>query len=173
MEIVNGLIKELQIIMGLELNEKNHHQPIQTIRRWYAQERGQYKINVDAAIARQGDNGAIGAICRDDHGEYVAASARVTPHVTEPETLEAIACSEALALAEDCGFAKLIVVSDCLNVIRNINKMPRCPYIMILQEIYEKSKSFEYVRFVQNMEYNREAHALAKYACTLGARPHI
>jgi hypothetical protein len=31
MEIVNGLIKELQIIMGLELNEKNHHQPIQTI----------------------------------------------------------------------------------------------------------------------------------------------
>jgi isoaspartyl peptidase/L-asparaginase-like protein (Ntn-hydrolase superfamily) len=76
MEIVNGLIKELQIIMGLELNEKNHHQPIQTIRRWYAQERGQYKINVDAAIARQGDNGAIGAICRDDHGEYVAASAR-------------------------------------------------------------------------------------------------
>jgi hypothetical protein len=42
--------------------------------------------------------------------------------------------------------------------------MPRCPYMMILQEIYEKSKYFNYVPFV---------HALAKYACTLGAGRHI
>jgi hypothetical protein len=47
--------------------------------------------------------------------------------------------------------------------IRNINEMPRCP-MMILQEIYEKSKYFNYVPFV---------HALAKYACTLGAGRHI
>jgi hypothetical protein len=52
MEIVIVLIKELIIIKGLELNEKIHHQPKQTIRRWYAQERGQYKIIVDDAIAR-------------------------------------------------------------------------------------------------------------------------
>jgi hypothetical protein len=98
----------------------------------------------------------------------------VIPHVTEPETLEAIACSEALALTEDCGIDKLIVVSYCLNVIRNINEMPKCPYMMILQEIYKKSKSFEYVRFVhESREYNREAHALAKYACTLGAGRHM
>jgi hypothetical protein len=31
-------------------------------------------------------------------------------------TIVAIACLEALALAEDRGIAKLIVVSDCLNV---------------------------------------------------------
>jgi hypothetical protein len=52
MEIVIVLIKELIIIKELELNEKIHHQPKQTIQRWYAQERGQYKIIVDDAIAR-------------------------------------------------------------------------------------------------------------------------
>jgi hypothetical protein len=35
---------------------------------------------------------------------------------TKDGTIVAIACLEALALAEDRGIAKLIVVSDCLNV---------------------------------------------------------
>jgi hypothetical protein len=66
-----------------------------------------------------------------------------------------------LSLAEDCGIGKMKVVSNCLNAIRNIDEMPRCPYMMILQEIHEKSKTFKCVRFVHE---SRETLASAKYA---------
>jgi hypothetical protein len=102
---------------------------------------------VDVAISRVGAYGAVAAICRGDQGEFIAASVRVILHITDPETLEAIA-----ALAEDCGIGKVIVASDCLCVIKSINEMPRCPYIMILQEIYEKAKYFDFVRFVHYMK---------------------
>jgi ribonuclease HI len=123
---------------------------------------------VDTIVAREGANGVVGAICRDDHEKFVVVSVRVIPRITEPEALEAIACSEALTLAEDIGIDKMNVVSDCLNVIRNIDEMSRCPYMMFLQEIHEKTKAFDCVQFVhEGRECNREAHVLAKYACTL------
>jgi hypothetical protein len=56
----------------------------------------------------------------------------VIPRITKPETLEVIACSEALALVEDIGIDKMKVVSDWLNVSRNIDEMSRSPYMMIL-----------------------------------------
>ncbi|TVU13128.1 hypothetical protein EJB05_40840, partial [Eragrostis curvula] len=105
-------------------------------------ERGQYKINSDAAIARARSDDAVGAICRGDRGQFIAASVMVVPNITEPETLEAMACLEAIALAEDCNIRKMTVASDCISVIRNIKEMPRCPYMMVLQDICERSKSF-------------------------------
>ena len=91
------------------------------------------------------------------------------PNITEPETLEAMACVEALALAEDCGIKKMTVASDCLSVIiKNIKEMTRCPYMMILQDINVRAKSFDCVRLAHECRVsNREAHYLAKHACTL------
>ena len=57
-------------------------------------------------------------VCRNDRGEFIAASAMVIPNITEPETLKGMACLEALALAEDCGIRRIIVASDCLNMCR-------------------------------------------------------
>ncbi|TVT96688.1 hypothetical protein EJB05_58087, partial [Eragrostis curvula] len=85
--------------------------------RWKAPERGQYKINTDAAIAGATSNGAVGAICKSDNGDFIAASFMIVPNITEPETLEAMACLEALALAEDCNIRRMIVASDCRSVI--------------------------------------------------------
>jgi hypothetical protein len=76
MAVVNGLIEKLQIIKVLELSEKNHHQPKQTNQWYHAPECGQNEINVDATVAREGVNGAVGAICRDDHMKFVAASVK-------------------------------------------------------------------------------------------------
>jgi hypothetical protein len=91
-----------------------------------------------------------------------------------PETLEALACLETLALAEDCGIRKMLVASDCLNVVKNIKELPRCSYTMILRDIFQRSKSCRYARFIhEGREYNREAHCLAKYACTLGESRHV
>jgi hypothetical protein len=98
----NWLIKELQIIKGLKIYEKNHIQPKHTARQWSAPEHGYYKINVDATFSLVGAYGVVGAICRGDQGEFIVASVRVILHINDPETLEAIACSKALALVEDC-----------------------------------------------------------------------
>ena len=96
------------------------------------------------------------------------------PNIIEPETLEAITCKEALALAKDCGIRKMTVASDCQNVIRNIKEMTRCSYMMIIQSIDVMSKSFDYVCFThEGRESNGEAHYLAKYACTFGPGRHI
>ena len=116
----------------------------------------------------------MAVVCRNDLGGFIAASAMVIPHITDPETLEAMACSEALALAEDCGIRSFVVALDCLNVVKNIREMPRCSYMMILQDTHQKSKSFSFVRFArEDRNFNREAHMLAKCACTLRSGRYI
>ena len=82
----------------------------------------------------------------------------VVPNITDPETLEPLACLEALALAEDCGIRKMLVASDCLNIVKNIKELPRCSYMMIFQDIFQRSKSCQYVRFVHE---GREGSSLS------------
>uniref|UniRef100_K4AMQ1 RNase H type-1 domain-containing protein n=1 Tax=Setaria italica TaxID=4555 RepID=K4AMQ1_SETIT len=142
---------------------------------WIPPGSGQCKINT---VAKAAYKGAVGVICRDDQGGFIAASALVIPNIIEPETLESMACEEALPLAEDCGIKKMTVASDLskhpLNVIKNIKEMSRCSYMMIIQSINGRSRSFDYVRFAhEGRESNREAHYLAKHACTLGPGHHV
>ena len=87
-------------------------------------------MNVDAAVSTKGSIGAVAAVCRNDQGVFVAASATAC-RLADTETLEAMVCVEALALAEDCGIRKVKVASDCLSVIKNIRDKPRCSYMMI------------------------------------------
>lgn len=58
------------------------------------------KIHVNAGV-RRGRGGATTAVCRDRDGNYLGSSYLVLDGVDDPTTLEAIACREALALAED------------------------------------------------------------------------
>jgi hypothetical protein len=59
------------------------------------------KINVDDAVARSNDLGVVAAICRISLGMYIGASALACSGTTGPAILEAIACGDVLALAED------------------------------------------------------------------------
>jgi hypothetical protein len=65
-------------------------------------------------------------VCRNNQGNFVAASAMVIPNITDPETLKALAYLEALALGEDCRIHELLVASHCLNVVKIIKEIPRC-----------------------------------------------
>ena len=42
--------------------------------------------------------------------------------LSDPTTLEVLACSEALELAQDQNLCNLIIASDCFEVINNIKK---------------------------------------------------
>jgi hypothetical protein len=58
------------------------------------------KIHVDAGVLA-GRGGSAAVVCRDNEFNYLGSSVLVIEGVTDPATLEAIACREALALAED------------------------------------------------------------------------
>jgi hypothetical protein len=134
--IVSRVIEELQFIEEIEVNENFYQSKVSSCR-WIAFDPNQYKINVNAAVG-VGVRGVVEAIYRDVKGKFIAACVRIIPHITDPETLEAIAYCEAPALAEDCCIRKMKVASHCLNVINNINEMPRSLYMMILQETHER-----------------------------------
>jgi hypothetical protein len=64
---------------------------------------GVVKINVDAAVRKNTCRGSVTAVARDDQGNFVGASTRGFPRRTDAETLEALACREAVDLSQDIG----------------------------------------------------------------------
>ena len=143
MTMAKRLIEELEFVNRAQFKETSKCQPRLGSQCWRAPESGFSKLKTEAAVSKSGSHGAVAAVCRDNQGAFIACSALVVQNVSDPETLEAMACLEALALAEDCRINKVLVASDCLNVINNINVMPRCVYMMVLQDIHQRSKSFD------------------------------
>jgi hypothetical protein len=77
-------------------------------------------------------------VCRSVDGAFLDASASVVSGISDPASPEALACQEALALGEDLNIEKLIVASDCLQVINNLHGDSEGGYGMITREIKEK-----------------------------------
>ena len=80
---------------------------VQPRQRWISPPPGFAKIRVDGAVSRDNLHGSFSAICRDSYGQFLGASAIKIQGVTEPATLEALACREALALASDLALSSL------------------------------------------------------------------
>ena len=59
------------------------------------------KINVDATLAKNSAKVIAAAVARDFNGKFLGASAVVLEGRMEPDTVEAIACKEGIALASD------------------------------------------------------------------------
>jgi hypothetical protein len=64
---------------------------------------GMLKINVDAGVGKNTGRGRVAAVARDSTGLFQGASAVVYPGRMDAETLEALACREAVSLALDVG----------------------------------------------------------------------
>ena len=81
----------------------------------------------------------------------------------DPPSLEAQACNEALTLAKDLNLPKLVIASDCLEVVTNIKKGAASVYAPEINEIHYRMKDFEEVIFCfEARESNSEAHDLVK-----------
>ncbi|KAK1697446.1 hypothetical protein QYE76_014143 [Lolium multiflorum] len=87
---------------------------------WLAPPAGVTKVNVDAALSKNGSIAAVAAVARDAAGTFLGASAVASRGITDPETMEALACREGLALATDLNLQRLRLASDCANVVRAI-----------------------------------------------------
>ena len=92
-------------------------------------------LNVDGGLSRDGTRGAAAAVCRDQNGSFLGASAVVFEGLVDPPTLDAHACKQALSLADDLYVDSLCIASDCAEVVASINTgVPSC-YVTILREI--------------------------------------
>ena len=104
----------------------------------------------------------------------MGASARVFEGLTDPPSLDAQACNEALALATDLKLNVVCVSPDCIEVISKIGTKAPCHYTSILREISYHSTYFQDIRFVhESGKLNFEAHSLAKAAVSLPSGRHV
>ena len=80
------------------------------------------KINVDVALAKNSGVVAAAAVARDIVGKFLGASVVVMEGLLEPNTVEAIACKEGLALASDLVLRDCRLSCDNVEVIRSIRE---------------------------------------------------
>jgi hypothetical protein len=66
---------------------------------------------------------------------YLGASAIVYRGISDPATLEAMACREAIALAEDLNLRKIVLTSDCKEVVTDIEEGTKGSYAAIIDEV--------------------------------------
>lgn len=112
------------------------------------------------------------AICRDNQGAFLGSSALVIAGVWDAPTLEAIACREAVALAEDLNQHNYIVASDCKQVVEELVKGGQGFYGAVIREIRHRVSPTSKFTF-EKREVNVEAHKLAKHALSLVPVRHV
>lgn len=143
-------------------------------RKWIAPVSGCVKINVDGGLSRSGERGAVSAVCTDDTGKFMGASAVVVEGLVDPETLEAVACSEALSLDFDLNISSVQVAADCLQVVKNIREQNPCKYSAIIHEFNAKRNQFQRIELGHEMRAcNTETHVLVKASTSLESGRHL
>jgi hypothetical protein len=135
MGFVNRFLTDLELSRPAKQPKKVHSpNPIRSAVKWIGPPAGKTKMNTDAAIAKTKAKGVVGAVCRSE-GVFLGASAVVFDGVTSPGSLEALACHEGLALADDLGIGSLHLATDCLNVVQGLHDGDMGEYNSILLEI--------------------------------------
>jgi hypothetical protein len=132
------------------------------------------KINIDASVSKSGEKRVAAAICRDNLGVNLGASAIVYCGITDPSILESLACREALALAVDLGLSRFLVASDCKQVVSYIADGTLCKYGAVVAEIKAQARQFSECKFVfEGRVSNFEAHGLARHALCFDSGCHV
>lgn len=85
---------------------------------------------------------------RDASGLYLGSSAIRVRDVTDPPSLEALACREALALATDLCLSHVIIASDCQGVVKDIHKQEGGLYASIVREIVATARTINDCTFI-------------------------
>lgn len=95
--------------------------------------------------------------------------------VTDPESLEAMACREGLALASDDLLLRHIrLATDCLGVVRSLREEGMGPYGHIVREIKARGAAFQSFELVhEGRRSNTDAHNLAKSSIYANVGRHV
>jgi ribonuclease HI len=165
-EPVSSPAKSAQAIQAITTNyyrasKKNARTRIEG---WEKPKEGYCKLNVDASFYVETFTGATGAVIRDDHGGFVAGSSCGIPSISDAATAEALALRNGLQLAGQLGCTKIIVNSDCMEVISTM--LDGGNSIGAAAAIYEEctflARNFAHFLFARcGRDSNRVAHTFA------------
>jgi hypothetical protein len=165
-EPVTTPVRSALAIMAISTNYVRSCKANLGIRRggWENPNEGYTKLNVDASFYAEYFSGATGAVIRDDHGGFFTGSCCSLPSVADVVSAEARALRDGLLLAGQVGCSKLIVDSDCMEVISTMLEGGNS--IGAAAAIYEEcsflSRGFSHVIFIHcARESNKVAHMLA------------
>lgn len=134
--------------------------------------RGFVKIHVDVGVI-QGRGGSAAAVCRDSNGNFLCNSALVIEGLDDPAILEAIACREGIALAEDLNVQNIVIACDSKQVVFDINRGSKGRYGAIVSEIIFNSTHFQCNFVFEGRAISYEAHRLAKRSLLFGLGSHV
>jgi ribonuclease HI len=118
--------------------------------------------------------GIAAAFCRSSSGVYLGSSAVVFDGITDPASLEALACREGFALAADLALSRIQIASDCKLVVEDIREGSMGRYGQIVKEFKHSSNQFDLCNVVhENRASIFEAHNLTKFVITRGVGRYI
>lgn len=142
--------------------------------KWIAPPMGCVKGNVDGAICSARSKCAAAAIFRDDNGVFQGASALVMEGIIEPACVEAMACREALCLAQDLQVASAVIACDSSGVVRSISDGSQAENSMLIKEIRRMMDAAGEVQFrYERRECNIDAHNIARSSLELSPGRHV
>ena len=142
--------------------------------RWIPPPAGLSKVNVDAALSKNSARAAVAAVARGETGAFLGASSVVFHGMSDPETMEAMACREGMALAADILLQRFKLATDCSNVVRSLEEECMGPYGHIVREIKASVGDFQEVLFAhEGRRSNVDAHHLARSSLYLELGRHV
>ncbi|KAE8813045.1 hypothetical protein D1007_09808 [Hordeum vulgare] len=128
---------------------------------------GLYKLNVDACFNIDSGTGSSGVVIRDDKGTFMAALCSDIPFADDAVSAEARGLCDGLILANELGLEKLVVESDCIEVVDTMLDSGNSlgPAAAIYEECSFLAHNFSFIQFqFCPREANMAAHILARYA---------
>ena len=122
------------------------------------------KCNVDAAFCNSRRIAAIAAVIKDSTGKLIAGKAQKIP-CSSSRLAEALAMREGLLLANSCCCEKILVESDCLEVVEACRNRIACSELAMEVEDVNRMKSwFSHCGLLWiRREANQVAHQVARF----------
>ncbi|XP_074302850.1 uncharacterized protein LOC141636485 [Silene latifolia] len=110
---------------------------------WKPPSSGWVKLNVDAGV-KDGVGVGVGVVCRDSSGKVLWGMAHNRREVWEAYVAEAVAVLEGLEQGREAGHDRVMVESDCSQVIESLKqrKTGRSLFSLVLDDILRLCSSF-------------------------------
>lgn len=133
---------------------------------WIPPECGWLKCNVDASLFKEVGKIGFGLILRDDQANFLAAKGGLLTCTFDPGIAEAYACKEAIKWIQSKGLSKVIIESDCLEVVKAIQRKVNIhSYVGRVISDCQTLKDFTSDAFFSftKREANVSAHKIARF----------